>query len=68
MDTVIRENPRRELGPAIGFPLVARVAGKQSDSRRGTVHLLEEVGDEVGLVRVMEGCDREFELVSELKT
>jgi len=68
LDTVIREDSRCELGPAIGFPLVACVGGKKGDSWTGAVHLLEEAGDEEGFVGVMESCNREFELVGELKT
>ena len=67
LDTLICKNARRELGPAIGFPLVACESGKKGDSWRGAVHLLEEVGDEISLMCVMEGCDREFEFVGELK-
>ena len=67
LDTLICKNARCILGPAIGFPLVACEGGKKGDSWRGAVHLLEEVGDEISLVRMMEGRDREFELVGELK-
>ena len=67
LDTLICKNARCVLGPAIGFPLVACEGGKKGDSWRGAVHLLEEVWDEISLVRVMKYCDREFELVGELK-
>ena len=67
LDTLICKNARREFRPAIGFPLVACEGGKKGDSWRGAVHLLEEVRDEISLVRVMEGRNREFELVCELQ-
>ena len=65
---MICKNARRELGPAIGFSLVTCVGGKRGDSWRGGVHPLEKVGDEVGIVGVVECCNREFELVGELKS
>ena len=65
---MIRKNARRKLGPTIGFPLVTCVGGKKGDGWRGAVHLFEEVGDEVGFMGVVEGCNGEFELVCELKT
>jgi hypothetical protein len=68
LDTVIRENSRRELGPSIGLPLVACVGGEESDGWRCAVHLFEEVRDEVGFVGVVESCNGEFELVCKLKT
>ena len=64
---MIRKNGR-ELGLAIGFSLVACIGGKKGDSWRGAVHPLEKVGDEVGFVGVVECCNREFELVGELKS
>ena len=51
---MIRKNARGELGPAIGFSLVACIGGKKGDSWRGGVHPLEKVENEVGLVGVVE--------------
>jgi hypothetical protein len=65
---MICENARRELGPSVGFPLVACQGGEKCDSWRSAVHLLEEIGDEIGLMSMVEGCNREFELIRELKT
>ena len=55
---MVGKNARCELGPAIGFPLVACVGGEKGDSWRGAMYLLEEVGEEVGFMGVMKSCNR----------
>jgi hypothetical protein len=57
LEAVARENTRSKLGPAIRLQLVAGVGGKQRNRRRVTVSGLEQVGDQVSLMSVVNWSD-----------
>lgn len=59
LEAVVSENLGRMDRVTIGFMLVSRELSEDGSAGRAAPHLLEKIGDEVGLVRVMHGRDVE---------
>ena len=68
LQSVICENSRRELGPAVRLTLVARMSGEQSNARRMTIGRLESVWNKIRLVRMVECSNGELKLVRDLRS
>lgn len=63
-DVVLGQDLGRKLGPSPSLALVPPVHGEHGDGRGASERLLQQVGDEVGFVRVVERRQRELELAS----
>lgn len=63
-DTILRQDQRRVLGTPPALALISSVGGKNGGGWRAAVRLVEQVGNEIGFVGVVEGREGVFKLES----